>query len=233
MKNLKLSCLLLSCAASLLSLMVASSSAVAQQPSTAAASAPSANAAPRVVNYSGTLNSASGKAVTPGVVTGATFQLYKDSQGGAPLWTETQKVTPDKNGHYSVQLGSTHSEGLPAEILRVSGATRWLAVQVATSRGPSLARADGRGAFQRPALRMQEGQRPPRWCCRCLSPVAPPEVRSMRFHCWPRAPKIQSSAYGFGGYRASVATVAATPRPRASRASATHRAALESGDRTI
>ena len=84
-------------------------------------------AVPRLVNFSGTLSDLNGKPLTG--VQGVTFQLYKDEQGSAPLWMETQNVAPDKNGRYSVQLGSTRSEGLPSDLF-ASGEARWLAVQV-------------------------------------------------------------------------------------------------------
>jgi len=81
---------------------------------------------PPLVNFSGVLTDVNGKPLTH--VTGVTFLLYKDEQGGAPLWTETQNVYPDKTGHYSVMLGSTTSAGLPADIF-VAGEARWLGVQ--------------------------------------------------------------------------------------------------------
>ncbi len=81
---------------------------------------------PPMVNFSGVLNDVSGKPLT-GVV-GVTFYLYKDSQGGAPLWMETQNVQPDKTGHYSVMLGSTTGHGLPTELF-AAGEARWLGVQ--------------------------------------------------------------------------------------------------------
>jgi hypothetical protein len=87
-----------------------------------------AGTVPSLVSYSGTLRDASGRTVTS--ITGVTFLLYKDSQGGAPLWVETQNVTPDKTGHYTVQLGSTTSTGLPSEVF-MTGEARWLAVQAA------------------------------------------------------------------------------------------------------
>jgi hypothetical protein len=87
----------------------------------------SANAiVPPLVKFSGTLTDVNGKPLS-GVV-GVTFSLYKDEQGGAPLWLETQTVTLDKNSHYTVMLGSTSSSGLPADIF-VAGEARWLAVQ--------------------------------------------------------------------------------------------------------
>src|SRR5215471_10243507 len=82
---------------------------------------------PPMVNYSGVLADVHGKPLS-GVV-GVTFNLYKDSQGGVPLWSETQNVWPASNGHYSVMLGSTKSVGLPANLF-AAGEARWLGVQV-------------------------------------------------------------------------------------------------------
>src|SRR5579863_2753065 len=82
---------------------------------------------PPVVKFGGVLTDASGKPVTGTV--GVTFALYKDQEGGAPLWTETQNVLPDKTGHYSVMLGATSSHGLAGDLF-VSGEPRWLGVQL-------------------------------------------------------------------------------------------------------
>ena len=81
---------------------------------------------PTLVRFSGTVTDASGKPLVGTL--GVTFLLYKDEQGGAPLWMETQNVQPDKYGHYSVMLGSTRSEGLPTDVF-VSGEARWMGVQ--------------------------------------------------------------------------------------------------------
>lgn len=83
-------------------------------------------AVPTLVNFSGRLSDGNGKALT-GIV-GVTFYLYNSQQGGAPLWMETQNVQPDKFGNYTVQLGSTTSQGLPSTLF-VSGEARWLGVQ--------------------------------------------------------------------------------------------------------
>jgi trimeric autotransporter adhesin len=83
---------------------------------------------PRIVTYSGSLMDLNGRALVG--ATGVTFSLYRDSQGGAPLWVETQNVTLTSGGHYSVILGSTTNEGLPQEVF-VTGEARWLGVQVA------------------------------------------------------------------------------------------------------
>jgi hypothetical protein len=81
---------------------------------------------PTLIRFSGTLTDVGGKPLIGPV--GVTFSLYKDEQGGAPLWMETQNVTPDKKGHCSVMLGSTRSEGLPTDLF-ASGEARWLGVQ--------------------------------------------------------------------------------------------------------
>jgi hypothetical protein len=94
----------------------------AQQSASSAANA----VVPTLVNFSGILTDVNGKPLT-GVV-GVTFYLYKDEQGGSPLWIETQNVQPNKTGHYSVMLGSTRSEGLPGDLF-ASGEARWLGVQ--------------------------------------------------------------------------------------------------------
>ena len=88
---------------------------------------PANGAVPPLVNFSGTLVDVNGKPLT-GVV-GVTFLLYKDEQGGAPLWLESQNVTPDKKGRYTVTLGATTSGGLPTDVF-ANGEARWLAVQV-------------------------------------------------------------------------------------------------------
>jgi hypothetical protein len=96
-------------------------------PMTAQQPAASANlAVPPMVNFSGVLTDVNGKPLTGAV--GMTFSLYKESQGGAPLWMETQNVQADRTGHYSVPLGSTKSQGLPVDVF-ASGEARWLGVQ--------------------------------------------------------------------------------------------------------
>jgi hypothetical protein len=83
---------------------------------------------PALVNFSGSLADINGKPITSTV--GVTLLFYREQQGGAPLWMETQNVHPDKTGHYSVMLGSTSSEGLPGDLF-VSGEARWLGIQAA------------------------------------------------------------------------------------------------------
>jgi len=118
-------------ASCLVAALMASSSLLAQQNSAAPAvpvstASAAGSVVPRLVNYSSVLQDASGEPITD--IRGVTFLLYQEAHGGAPVWMETQNVTPDKSGHYTVQLGATRSEGLPASVF-ITG-ERWLAVQV-------------------------------------------------------------------------------------------------------
>jgi len=99
----------------------------AAQQSAAPVVVTASSAVPSLINYTGVLKDAGGRILNS--VTGVTFLLYKEEQGGAPLWLEMQNVTPDKTGHYTVQLGGTSAKGLPPDLF-VSGEGRWLAVQV-------------------------------------------------------------------------------------------------------
>ncbi len=70
----------------------------------------SPTAVPNLIRYGGTLKDASGAPIA--AATGVTFAIYKQQDGGAPVWMETQNVTPDAGGQYSVLLGSTTSDWL-------------------------------------------------------------------------------------------------------------------------
>ncbi|MGC1437890.1 MAG: hypothetical protein WA847_18485 [Terriglobales bacterium] len=91
-------------------------------------STPASAQVPRLIRYSGVIKDESGKPVS-GVAVGITFSLYKDQQGGSPLWLETQNVQADATGHYTAMLGSASAEGVPLEVFS-SGEARWLGVQV-------------------------------------------------------------------------------------------------------
>lgn len=86
-----------------------------------------ASALPRLVRFGGTVKDLNGNPLA-GVV-GITFSLYSEQSGGAALWLETQNVTADGNGHYTVLLGSTKPDGLPGELF-TSEQARWVGVQV-------------------------------------------------------------------------------------------------------
>src|SRR5579863_1842221 len=82
---------------------------------------------PRLIKFSGVMKDEAGAPKT-GVV-GITFALYKDQQGGAPLWLETQNVQADAGGRYTAMLGATKPDGLPMEFF-TSNEARWVGVQL-------------------------------------------------------------------------------------------------------
>src|ERR1019366_3330003 len=76
-----------------------------------------------------TLKDAQGAALSFSTAVGVTFSIYKQQDGGAAVWQETQNVTPDSNGQYSVLLGTTTATGLPDDLFSQQE-QRWLGVQV-------------------------------------------------------------------------------------------------------
>src|SRR5580693_1889337 len=82
---------------------------------------------PHLIKFSGAVKDEAGAPKT-GVV-GITFAFYKDQQGGAPLWLETQNVQADANGRYTAMLGATKPDGLPMEFFS-SNEARWVGVQL-------------------------------------------------------------------------------------------------------
>ncbi len=94
--------------------------AIAQEiPSTQAA-----QAVPALVPYAGALPAYAQQRVS------VRFSLYADPSSHSALWTEDQTLTPDKDGKYSILLGSASSIGLPPTLF-ADGQTRWLGIQVA------------------------------------------------------------------------------------------------------
>jgi trimeric autotransporter adhesin len=106
--------------------LIALFTTVLSQAQTAQAN-PSTNTVPRLIRFAGTVHDLDGKPLS-GIV-GITFSLYAEQAGGAALWMETQNVQADSSGHYSVLLGSTKPDGLPAELF-ASEQARWIGVQI-------------------------------------------------------------------------------------------------------
>src|SRR5271170_1604105 len=110
-------------------LLVPSFAAVSQTISSA--STPVAGAltiVPALVGYSGTALNAQGNPLSGEA--SITFLIFKDQNGGEPLFTETQSVVLDGTGQYKVNLGATLTSGLPAGLFS-TGEARWLEVQIA------------------------------------------------------------------------------------------------------
>jgi hypothetical protein len=83
---------------------------------------------PSLIRYGGALKDAQGVPLAS-TATGVTFAVYKQQDGGASVWMETQSVATDASGNYSVLLGSTTANGLPADLFSQEE-QRWLGVQV-------------------------------------------------------------------------------------------------------
>src|SRR5438094_3633848 len=63
---------------------------------------------------------------------GLTFALYREQQGGPPLWQETQNVVIDSQGRFTALLGAGTNGGLPVELF-VAAESQWLGVQTDNS----------------------------------------------------------------------------------------------------
>jgi hypothetical protein len=123
-------CLFLAVAGASAQSPAANQNAVSQNPAAGAAAASgaaSAVAVPRVVQFSGTLTDEENRPLKETV--GVTFALYAQQTGGSALWLETQNVTPDEKGNYTVLVGAASAHGLPIEMF-ASGEARWLGIQV-------------------------------------------------------------------------------------------------------
>jgi trimeric autotransporter adhesin len=99
-------------------------------------SSTSTDTVPHLVKFSGTVKDDAGHPRAG--IAGITFALYKDQQGGAPLWMETQNVALDSAGRYTVQLGATEPDGLPIDVF-ASGDARWLGIAISgQTEGPRV-----------------------------------------------------------------------------------------------
>jgi trimeric autotransporter adhesin len=90
-------------------------------------SSPASTQVPRLIKFSGVAQDEAHTSLT-GVV-GVTFSLYKDQQGGSPLWVETQNVRVDETGHYTVMLGSGSADGVPLSLFS-SAEAHWISTQI-------------------------------------------------------------------------------------------------------
>ena len=94
---------------------------------------------PRLIKFSGVISSPASQEAQNRIsdsasarLLTATFSLYELQEGGAPLWSESQKVQLDEQGRYVVLLGATSSSGLPLDLF-TSGKALWLGVQPQSS----------------------------------------------------------------------------------------------------
>lgn len=85
--------------------------------------APGAAAVSRLINFQGRVTDLSGTPIA--TATTLVFRLYNASSGGSALFTESQAVTPDADGLYSVNIGNVASLGSMD-----FGQDLWLSVEV-------------------------------------------------------------------------------------------------------
>jgi Chaperone of endosialidase len=95
---------------------------------------------PRLVNITGVYQPASGQSAPGGTV--VTLTIYAEQTGGAPLWQETQNVTLDSAGRFSLLFGATQPDGIPIAIFAAAD-ERWLGLHFA-----------GVGETERPRTRL-------------------------------------------------------------------------------
>ncbi len=110
----------MSLSATFFTILLLVSSGIAQQAAT--------TTVPNLIRYGGVLKDAQGAPLSSTTV-GITFAIYKQQDGGAPVWMETQSVATDAGGNYSALLGSTTANGLPGDLFSQEE-QRWLGVQV-------------------------------------------------------------------------------------------------------
>src|ERR1700678_2133032 len=90
--------------------------------------APATETVPHLVQFNGTLRDSAARPISG--VTSVTFAVYAEQDGGAALWTETQNVLADANGHFTALLGAATAGGFPVELIG-TGQSRWLGITIA------------------------------------------------------------------------------------------------------
>jgi hypothetical protein len=103
--------------------------------STSRIAEPALAGVPQLVQFTGTLKDSAARSLSG--VASVTFAIYAEQDGSVALWSETQNVLADANGHYAVLLGAASANGVPATLFG-TGEPRWLGVTIA--RQPEMPR---------------------------------------------------------------------------------------------
>ncbi len=93
------------------------------------------SAVPHLIQFNATLKDEAARPMSGAA--SVTFAIYAEQDGGAALWTETQNVLADANGHFSTLLGAATTGGFPVELIG-TGQSRWLGITAA--RQPEMPR---------------------------------------------------------------------------------------------
>src|SRR5450759_877263 len=67
-------------------------------------------AVPNLIRYSGTLKDAQGVPLSSSTAVGVTFSIYKQQDGGAAVWMESQNVTPDAVSYTHLRAHETRHD---------------------------------------------------------------------------------------------------------------------------
>ncbi len=108
--------------------VLASGATFARPQQSSAVAATTQDSVPRLVQFNGTLKDSAARPVAG--VASVTFAIYADQDGGSALWSETQNVIADANGHFATLLGGATANGMPAELFG-TGQSRWLGITIA------------------------------------------------------------------------------------------------------
>src|SRR5262245_57387195 len=80
---------------------------------------------PRLVTITGTFEPVDGQPAR--AVETITLTIYSEPAGGTALWQETQTIALDARGRYSLLLGATRADGIPADVF--AAGAQWLATR--------------------------------------------------------------------------------------------------------
>ena len=99
--------------------LISPASFLAQSPQTPSTSVP------RLINITGVFRPADGGPSAP--VETVTLAIYAEESADTPLWQETQNISVDSDGRYTLLLGATAADGIPLHVF-ASGEARWLGI---------------------------------------------------------------------------------------------------------
>ena len=80
---------------------------------------------PRLIQIAGVFQPVDGQA--PHAVEVVILSIYAEPEGGLPLWQERQSVAVDKTGRFTLLLGASYPDGIPAEVFG-AGQAHWMSL---------------------------------------------------------------------------------------------------------
>ena len=80
---------------------------------------------PRLIQITGVFQPVDGQPPAPVEV--VTLSIYAEPEGGLPVWQEQQTVAIERTGRFTLLLGGTYPDGIPAEVFG-SGQAQWMSV---------------------------------------------------------------------------------------------------------